>query len=317
VAFAETYETRWADPEWHAEARAWVEERLAAEGRAITGELEQPHLMQWATALRVPTSHGEVWFKACLPQLAFEREVLALLARRRPDLLPRIVAADAERSWLLLEDAGERLRELESTPGQLERWASAVARYAELQRVAAPDADSFVAAGAVDRRGPLLLEQFAELLEHDSGLEPGEPAQLHALLPSLEDDIELLAGLGVPDSIQHDDLHDGNIFLRDGAFRIIDWGDSCVGHPFHSLEVALAVVEYRLGPEAVRPVRDAYVDAWRVPSTDDHVDAARRLGFVSGTLKWWETLQLVADPTRPPFDDAMPLRLRRLIELCA
>jgi Ser/Thr protein kinase RdoA (MazF antagonist) len=273
--------------------------------------------MQWATALRVPTSHGVVWFKACLPQLAFEREVLALLARRRPDLLPRVVAADAERSWLLLEDAGERLRELEPTPGQLERWASAVARYAELQRVAAPDADSFVAAGAVDRRGPLLLEQFAELLEHDVGLEPGEPAQLRALLPSLEDDVALLAGLGVPDSIQHDDLHDGNIFLRDGAFRIIDWGDSCVGHPFHSLEVALAVVEYRLGHEAVRPVRDAYIDAWSVPATDDHVDAARRLGYVSGTLKWWETLQLVAEPTRSPFDDAMPLRLRRLIELCA
>jgi phosphotransferase family enzyme len=218
-------------------------------------------------------------------------------ARRRADLLPRVFAADAERSWLLLDDAGDRLGELESTPGQLERWAHAVARYAELQRVAAPDADAFVSSGATDRRGPLLLEQFAELLEHEVGLEPGESAQLRALLRSLQEDVELLAGLGVPDTIQHDDLHDGNIFLRDGEFRIMDWGDSCVAHPFHIL--------------------DAYVDASGAPVTDDYVDAARRLGYVSGTLKWWETLQLVADPTRPPFDDAMPLRLRRLIELCA
>jgi hypothetical protein len=73
VAFAKTYETRWADPEWHADARAWVEERLAAEGREITGELERPHLMQWATAFRLPTSQGVAWFRACLPQLALLR----------------------------------------------------------------------------------------------------------------------------------------------------------------------------------------------------------------------------------------------------
>ena len=83
MAFAQTYETLWADPDWLAEARAWVEEQLSADGRQIAGELEQPHLMQWATALRVPTSDGVAWFKACLPELGFEREVLALMAQGR------------------------------------------------------------------------------------------------------------------------------------------------------------------------------------------------------------------------------------------
>ena len=41
-----------------------------------------------------------------------------------------------------------------------------------------------------------------------------------------------------------------------------------------------------------------------------------RLGFVSGTLKWHEVRSLESDPSREPFDDAMPLRLRRLLELC-
>ncbi len=167
-------------------------------------------------------------------------------------------------SWLLLDDAGERLRELESSPGHVERWANALARYAELQRAAAPDADAFAAAGTIDRRGPLLFDQFDALLDYDYGLEPDELARLRALRPKLEADAERLAELGLPDSIQHDDLHDHNIFVRGDEYRIIDWGDSCVAHPFHSLAVALAVVEHRLGADAVEPVRAAYVDAWSV-----------------------------------------------------
>jgi aminoglycoside/choline kinase family phosphotransferase len=316
VASTETYETLWGDPDWHGEARAWIEERLAADGRQIAGELEQPHLMQWATALRVPTSDGVAWFKACLPELAFERDVLALLSARRPDLVPRVVAADAERSWLLLDDAGERLRELESSPGQVERWANALARYAELQRAAAPDADAFAEAETIDRRGTLLFDQFAALLDHDYGLESDELARLQALRPKLEADAERLGELGLPDSIQHDDLHDANIFVRGDEYRIIDWGDSCVAHPFHSLAVALAVVEHRLGADAVEPVRAAYVDAWSVSATSEQLEAAFRLGYVSGTLKWHEVRNLVPDKTRDGFDDGLPLRLRRVLELC-
>lgn len=317
MALAKTYETLWGDPEWQADARAWVEERLAADGRQITGELEQPHLMQWATALRVPTSDGVAWFKACLPELAFERDVLALLSARRPDLVPRVVAADAERSWLLLDDAGERLRELESSPGQVERWGNALARYADLQRAAAPDADAFAEAGTIDRRGSLLFDQFAALLDHDYGLEADELARLRALRPKLEADAERLGELDLPDSIQHDDLHDANIFVRGDEYRIIDWGDSCVAHPFHSLAVALAVVEHRLGADAVEPVRAAYVDAWSVSATSEQLEAAFRLGYVSGTLKWHEVRNLVPDKTRDGFDDGLPLRLRRVLGLCA
>ena len=317
MAFAQTYETLWADPDWLAEARAWVEEQLATDGRQIAGELEQPHLMQWATALRVPTSDGVAWFKACLPELGFEREVLALLSARRSDLVPRVVAADPERSWLLLDDAGERLRELEQSPGHVERWASALARYAELQRAAAPDADAFAAAGTIDRRGLLLFDQFDALLDYDYGLEADELARLRALRPKLEADAERLAELDLPDSIQHDDLHDYNIFVRGDEYRIIDWGDSCVAHPFHSLAVALAVVEHRLGADAVEPVRAAYVDAWSVSASPEQLDAAYLLGYVSGTLKWHEVRNLVPDKTRDGFDDGLPLRLRKVLELCA
>ena len=313
---AETYETLWATPSWLGDARAWIEEQLAADGREITGPPEQPHLQQWATALRVPATGGVVWFKACLPELAFELRVLELLAAHRADLLPTVIASEPARAWTLLEDAGDRLRELESRPGQVGRWAAAVGEYAELQRSAAADTDALVAAGATDRRGERLLEQFRGLLEHDHGLTADEVERLRGLLPTLRAYVDQLGELGVPDSIQHDDLHDGNIFVRNGDCRIIDWGDSCVAHPFHSLTLVIAVVEHRLGPEPVAEVRDAYLSPWSVSASPEQLDAAFRLGYVSGTLKWHEVRNLVADPLREPFDDALPLRLRRLLELC-
>ena len=237
--------------------------------------------------------------------------------RRRPDLVPRVVAADPERSWLLLDDAGERLRDAGVVAGPVERWAKALARYAELQRAAAPDADAFADAGTIDRRGPLLFDQFDALLDYDYGLEPDELVRLRALRPKLEADAERLAELGLPDSIQHDDLHDHNIFVRGDEYRIIDWGDSCVAHPFQSLAVALEVVEHRLGADAVELVRAAYVDAWSVSATSEQLEAAFRLGYVSGTLKWHEVRNLVPDKTRDGFDDGLPLRLRKVLELCA
>lgn len=56
-----------------------------------------------------------------------------------------------------------------------------------------------------------------------------------------------LAGHGIPDSLQHDDLHDGNAFVRDRAYVVFDWGDACVSHPFHTLVVTLRALAYRQG----------------------------------------------------------------------
>ena len=54
----------WTDPAWRAEVDAWVGTRLEELGLGITGPVEQPHIRPWATALRIPTDGGDVWFKA-------------------------------------------------------------------------------------------------------------------------------------------------------------------------------------------------------------------------------------------------------------
>ena len=317
---------RWDDPDWLAEVTEWIDARVER-----AGEIERFHAYPWATALRVPTRHGLVWFKACIAELAHEVTTLELLNARTPDRVPRLLSGDRANGWMLLEDAGERLRDLHESDGQLERWERAAALYAQVQLDVAPDADAFVAGGVPDRRGDRLLAHLERVLADDAALSPpndealtrDEVARARALPPRLAEDVVLLEALGLPASIQHDDVHDGNVFVDGDAFRIIDWGDACVASPLLSLHVMLGVVELRWGPGApeIARVRDAYLEPFTALRSREELAAVMpavdRLGLAGGAVKWHEIVGSLPEHTRGPFLDGAPYKLRRLLELCA
>src|SRR5207244_11341397 len=90
-------ELAWQDPAFLAEARAWIESELGERGVWIAGEIAQPHVRPWSTVLRVPTTEGDVYFKAAIPRLAHDAAVTVMLARIRPDLVLAPLAVDPER----------------------------------------------------------------------------------------------------------------------------------------------------------------------------------------------------------------------------
>jgi hypothetical protein len=124
---------RWLDPEWRNETEAWIRERTQ-----VTGPIEQPHFYPWSTVLRVPTADGDLWFKAVSPQHAFEPELGVLLTEAFPDRVTELLAIDAKRRWMLMRDAGTRLRELDGAG--LRVWEAVLPRYAEIQIALAPRA---------------------------------------------------------------------------------------------------------------------------------------------------------------------------------
>ena len=123
----------WTSPQWLAEAHAWIREQLEALDVRRTGGIEQPHVRPWSTVMRVPTTGGDLWFKANIPALAYEAGVVGVLARTRPDLVPELAAVDLERGWMLMGDGGERLRELIERERDLGRWLDVLPHYGELQ----------------------------------------------------------------------------------------------------------------------------------------------------------------------------------------
>ena len=312
----------------HARQEAWVRSTLDELGMRLTAAPERVHVRPWATALRVPTADGTVWFKAHTAVLASEAPVTRVLARLRPELVLEVLASDDERCWLLTRDAGEKLREQIPSPTEVRLLEPVVAAYAELQRLAAPRTAELLAAGALDRRTAGVVDQLAAALAADgdggsSGrgapLWPAERDRLAAHLPALAQ-IAALAAAAVPDSVDHSDLHDGNVFVAGDQFRLGDFGDCCVGHPFVSLVVLERMLGHRLGLDPDGPqlaaLRRAYLEPWSGPAPARELEEVARLvrplGLLGRGLTWRALLEGVDGPGMAQYSDTWPSYAREL-----
>jgi hypothetical protein len=310
--------TRWKDPSFIAGTAGWARQQLAALDRDPRFEVEQPHVYPWGTVLRLRGPEGSFWLKASTPAVAHEGNVIAELASRRPDLVPEVLARDAARGLMLQADAGTRLRDLlDGEPG-LDHWLALLPQYAGLQLALAPDRDALVAAGAPDRGAAQLPLHFAALLEEEA---PGDAA-LRALVPRVREAAARLAEVGVPETIQHDDLHDGQVFLRDGRYRFLDWGDACVSHPFLTLVVTERALRHRgLGDDGIARARDAYLEPFTVHAPRAALDACLPdvvlLGSVNRALTWARILGDAHGEPRAEYADAVPGWLALVLDAAA
>ena len=277
---------RWRDPGFLAAAHAWIAARLGERGRSVVGAVEQPHVTDWSTVMRVPTEDGPVWFKANDETMRHEAAVTTLVAPRSSGRVPMPLASDPRTGWLLLADAGPRLRDVIPEERSLERWHDVLEAYARIQLACEDQVDALLAAGLPDRRLPTLPGAYDALLAQLGDADPRLPGA-----GTIADLGEQLAAFGIRETVQHDDLHDGQVFLGAGVHQVLDWGDACVSHPFFTLAVTLeGVIAWGVddveGSEDLEPHLAAYLRPYaeRYPLTDaDLREAARlamRLGWV-------------------------------------
>jgi Phosphotransferase enzyme family len=285
----------WLDPDWRDEGMRWASEQLARVGVAVTGVGEQIRLERWSAVLRLPTDNGAFYFKAVAPVHAFEPSLTARLARLRPEAVTEVVATDEERAWLLTRDAGTRLRELVHGPADLGLWEEALPRYAELQLAGSGECKELLELGVPDQRSSTLPGLFAAILNDGDALRAGDEAltdervaELRRKAASYAAACERLAAYAIPETIQHDDLHDGNVFVNGGRYVFFDWGDACVSHPFTSLVVILRALAWKLelepGGPWVERLLDAYLEPWRSFASRDELVEAAELAYRVGTV---------------------------------
>jgi hypothetical protein len=315
----------WAQPDWLLSARAWIEQHAR-----IAGEIEQIHLVPWSTVLRVPAVDGELFFKAASISGTFEPALTLMLAERVPERIAEPVAVELERGWMLTRSAGTRLRELVHSAADLHHWTTLLPAYAALQIELAPEVDELLRLGVPDRRLARIPALLADLLEDTDalmvdlpdGLTSEELARMRKELPEIAKLCAELAGFGIPETLQHDDFHDGNVFVRDGRHVFFDWGDSCVSHPFHTLVVTLRSVAARLdlepGGSDLLGLRDAYLEPFAVfaepAALREAFDLAYRVGTIGRALAWYAYVPETDLRYRSEIAEAVPYGLQRFLE---
>ena len=324
----------WQDPEWLAGATRWIDARLADAGLARAGAPRARGRM-WSVVARVPLADGGcVWFKANPPASSFEPGLLEALTRWAPDMALPLVAVDAARGWTLSRDAGAHLGDLlKQEPDATSRLAPFVRRYAELQLRLGRRVDDLLALGVPDLRPHVVAERFEALLVNASvraavgtriadiigpGVMDGGPQQdpdevwiteaefeqLHRAVPGLRAVCAQVAETGVPVSVDHSDLHPGNIVDLGGRTAPFDWGDASVAHPFSTLLVLMRSARSILGPERADALREIYLEPWRatgIPSDELRRCAhlAVRIAPVSRALAWGRVFPCFAGMVEP------------------
>ncbi|HEU5103362.1 MAG TPA: phosphotransferase [Roseiflexaceae bacterium] len=320
----------WSQPGWLAQASAWICAELDRHGISASGPIEQPHLRPWSTVLRVPTSVGDLYFKATSPLLAHEPALTHWLARRRPDCVAGVLAVDTQHGWMLMPDGGTTLRSVIQADRDIRHWHAVLPIYAQLQSDLAPQLDTLLELGCLDYRLAGLPARYAALLEDTQalridlpdGLTDGEYARLRALAPRFEELCERLAGYGIPETLHHDDFHDGNIFFGGAGFRFFDWGESCIAHPFYTLVVGLRGIAYRFdlaeeAPELDR-LRQLYLEPWAAygsrASLLEACRLAKQIGSFCRALTWHRVVSSLEVPFREQEQDAVPGWLQIFLE---
>jgi hypothetical protein len=293
-----------------AAAEEWIRAHVTPVG-PIALARERP----WATVLRVPVDGGAAWFKACAPVQAFEPRLTAGLFARWPDRVAEVLGHDENRAWLLLADAGTPIGDTGNDP---RAWLDALPGYAQLQRGEAAHAAGHLAHGVPDLRVATLPDRYERLLGEQLPLEPAEVDRLRRFAPRLAELCVELSGYGIPETVQHDDLHMANVYARNGRLRLLDWGDASISHPFASLVVTFRFLEERNGLPPGDPwyarLRDAYLEPWGT-GLAGVFDLALRVGAFAHVIAWGRQRAALAGADRTGFDRVYPIVLRRALAL--
>lgn len=294
----------WTEAGWYAEALPWIDKHLSRTGPPV-----QVRVWGLSNVLRIPTADGDVYFKAHLHSSTLPPATLPLLFAHEPLLLtslegavPRPLATDEKRVWMLLPDLGTQL----AAQPDISLWIEALRSHARLQRSYVGRADHLLEISCVDRRLAVLAAELDHLLGSNPAtdlLEPSERAALPERLVELRTAIAELAAIGVPETLLHGDLHPGNLAVRDGEVLAFDWTDAAVSHPFLDL-VTFVGKKWPLSMD--QRVRDAYLQEWTdyapLPELRRALELADQLGAVFQVAT---SLHLAANLTSPDRDSML------------
>ena len=183
-----------------------------------------------------------------------------MLARRFPETIPRPIAIDGERGWMLTADFGDDLVATTEPPIGWELWT----RSGAFNGRACLPLRSLLTSGCRDRRPRTLQREVEELASEGSEwLSDSLAHRLRAGLSRFHDLCEEVASSPIPNTLVHGDFHAENIAISDDRYLIFDWTDACIAHPFVDAATFLRYAERASIDRATRERwRDHYLRGW-------------------------------------------------------
>ena len=260
---------RWASVGFQEELGGWVTAQVG-----VVRAMAPVKLRPWSTVWRVEAEAGIFYAKQNCPGQNFEAALVLELHEISPTGIVPVVAADTRRGFLLTADQGPVLEKRDEATN-LRVWQELVVAASRLQRDVVPHVDALEARVGLTRLVPEHAEEYvaarvdalAALAEGDPRrMRPDVAQRLRGHLPVVRSWSEQVAALGLPLTLNHNDLHEHNTFDTAEGLRFFDFGDAVVSSPLEVLRVPLSIVARDVGDDPedprLRAVADAALEVW-------------------------------------------------------
>lgn len=258
----------------------WAQKYLIDNGYEILGYPEILRAMPWSIVTLIPTSKGSVYLKEMATLFSLEPELLKTLSEWDNDSVPEVIAMNKDLRCFLMKDAGTQLSRLLKSDLQMDLLKKTVTICAKTQYKATNHVNTLLSKGVPDWRLSKLPELYAQLISHEAilredGLTADEIRILHTLQPTFGDLCHRLSQYNIPETLEHSDFTDSNVFLKGDHLTIGDWADAVITHPFFSLASYLnSAMRYhglKEGDERYLMLQNTYLNTWHEYESQDRL----------------------------------------------
>ncbi len=308
----------------------WIDKQISQLDFARTSPNVTVKIRPWSTVLRVPTTAGVLYAKALPQEHNHEVALTVALSDWLGDHSIHMLASEPAMGWMLMSDCGNTLRQHFTDYPDPNIWKPILSHYAKSQ-IELIDHVTHLGDLGIPNRQPSKLPDFLHkvlanedvlYLGREECLSYSQLAQLHAFMPAFTSLCAELAATPIPLSVNHGDLHDGNIFYNNGHHVFFDWGDASIAHPFFSLRTTYVSLENRFDiPEndpSLNRFRDVYLEPWTdIVSRSECLEIfelSQRLWSLSSLAGWYQALGSISAEEREPYYYAVSALLIELLE---
>lgn len=279
---------RWSGEVFRSELRSWV-----ARSVGEPTSLEPVKIRPWATVWRAETERGVFYAKQNCSTQAYEGALLVALNDLAARHVVPLTAVEPGLGLLLTPDQGAPLGD---AADDVDAWCRVAAGGAQLQLKVARYVDRLVDVGLTVLAPDSAVSYVEEQLDAFAGLPAGDPRGMPAEdraavlghLPFVADWAAQVAGLGLPLTLCHNDLHGHNVFDHDGELRFFDFADAMVTEPLAALLIPLNALAIQLRATSddprLRRVADAALEVWSEHASMAELRAALPAALQLGRL---------------------------------
>ena len=259
-----------AEPGWFQELEAWITDVLQKIDLQLRGSFRQFSAGPSSSLIRFETNGPAVWFKAVDDQHGQEFAITVKLAELFPAFLTKVIGIRPDwNGWLSLEVEGMSLSQTRDTA----LWEKAASSLARLQIESLGKTTDVVSSGACAVSTETLagsarpfFSRVAELMMRQTKVPPPvlTEQEIFDLERRIQDWLDRLAYLDIPDALGHLDLNPGNIIISREGCVFLDWAEACVGNPFFTFQYLLEYFRRAVTTDSAAGSRltAAYLRAW-------------------------------------------------------